>query len=131
MGNGKFVALLHCCDFRNTEPIDLPLDEMHMGCHVARHHCSIGWLVHKLIRVHSMGLAVVEVEVVVVVAVDVVAVVVVEHVVLVAVVECMYYVGLLGLQLEHEPGNTLPIPRYIPTCGDKIEKRSERERNTS
>lgn len=68
---------------------------MHMGYLVGRHHCSIGWLVRKLNHVHSMGLVGVVVEVVVVVVVVLVVVVVVEHVVLVAVVECMYYVGLL------------------------------------
>lgn len=60
----------------------LPGSVVHMGCHVERHHCSIGWLAHKLIRVHSMEL----VEVVVVMEV------VVEHVGLVVVVECTCYV---------------------------------------
>lgn len=103
---------------------------MHKGCHVELHRCSIGWLVHRLNHVHSMGLAAVEVVVVVVVVVVLVAVVV-EHVVLVAVVEYMYYAGLLGLQLEHEPGNTLPIPRYIPTCGTMEITRAETEEKKS
>lgn len=96
---------------------------MHMGFHVERHHCSIGWLVHRLIHVRSMGLVEAVVVVVDVVVEVLVEVVVVEHVVLVAVVECMYYVGLLGLQLEHEPGNTLPIPRYIPTRAETDDKK--------
>lgn len=74
---------------------NLPGYEMHMGCHVEPHHCSIDWPVRKLIHVHSMGLA--EVGAVAVVLVVVVVVAVVEHVVLV--VECMYYVGLLELDV--------------------------------
>lgn len=74
---------------------------MHMGYHVEQHHCSIGWLGHRLIHVHSMEL-----------------VVVVECVGLVVVVECMCYVEWLGLdvvlELVHELGSKLLTQCYIP-----------------
>lgn len=72
----------------------LPGREMHMGYHLKRHHCNIGWLGRTLSCYRNM------------------AMVLAEHVELVVVEGCTSYGLVVGL--GRELGNKFPIQRYIP-----------------